>query len=212
MGKKSVIISLSKISMYHLLKNVTEKWRKLIISILKSDPILKSFLQDYVIGNIQDNIYPHKNTLFKPFEKETSKYSLIVISNRKDYKFYPHYLRNSRILNLYSHFTYSMSSEENKYHRLIWEHFLYRILKYLEKDYSTVFLVLGKENLKPFYTIPKEYIFFDEVKISEIDFDIQYKPIVICTEKFTESTKVLINHLLKLKKQPLINFNFNDKL
>lgn len=211
MGKKSVIILLFKILMYHLLKNVNVRWRKLFISIIESDPILKSFLQDYVIGNIQENIYPHKNTLFKPFEKETSQYNLIVISDRKDYKFYPHYLRNSRTLNLYSHFTYSMSAEENKYHRIIWEHFLYRIIKYLEKEYSTVFLVFGKENLKSFYTVPKECIFFDEGKVSEIDFDIQYKPVVICTEEFTESTKVLINHLLKLKKQPLINFKFNDK-
>ena len=197
--------------MYHLLKNVNEKWRELIISIIESDLILKSFLQDYVIGNIQDNIYPHKNTLFKPFEQETLNCNLIVISDRKDYKFYPNQLRNSRTLNLYSHFTYSMSEEENKYHRLIWEHFLYRILKYLEKDYSIVFLVLGKKNLKSFYNIPKEYIFFDEGKIPEIDFDIQYKPVVICTEEFSESTKVLINHLLKLKKQPLITFNSNDK-
>lgn len=212
MGKKYVIILLSKILMYHLLKNVNEKWKKLIISIIESDLILKSFLQDYVIGNIQDNIYPHKNTLFKPFEKETLKCNLIVISDRKDYKSYPNQLRNNRTLNLYSHFTYSMSAEENKYHRLIWEHFLYRILKYLEKDYSIVFLVLGKKNLNPFYTIPKECIFFDEGKVPEIDFDIQYKPVVICTEEFSESTKVLINHLLKLKKQPLINFNFNDKL
>lgn len=195
--------------MYHLLKNVDENWRKLLISIFENDLILKNFLQKYSDGDIQENVYPDKRYILKPFEEKILNHNLVVISERKYPLFYPQQLKKKRILNLYFHFTYTMSTEDDKYHNIIWEYFLFRVIKYLEKEYSPIFLVLGKKILKPFYTFPKENIFFDEGKIPNIDFDIQYKPVVIYTDKFTESTKILINHLLKLKKQPLINFKPN---
>ena len=55
--------------MYHLLKNVDENWRKLIISIFENDLTLKNFLQKYSDGDIQENVYPDKRDILKPFEE-----------------------------------------------------------------------------------------------------------------------------------------------
>ena len=67
MEKKSVIILLLKLLMYHLLKNVDENWRKLLISIFENDLTLKNFLQKYSDGNIQESVYPDKRDILKPF-------------------------------------------------------------------------------------------------------------------------------------------------
>ena len=199
MEKKSVIILLLKTLMYHLLKNVDKEWKKLFISIILEDPVLKNILDEIESGNINE-IYPKPELIFSDFEKPLKNPTVIIFDEYPNTN--PGLTKN--ILHLHSSFTFSFS--ETHHHHNIWENFVLAILRYLQKMFHPVFVVQGARAMKSFWGIPHVY-----KEIQEIEEDIQYKSVIAYTEKIGEDTLPLINHLLKLKKQPLINFKFNDK-
>ena len=180
--------------MYHLLKNVDETWKKILISIILEDSTLRNILNEIESGDVSE-IYPRPELIFSAFEKPLKNPTVIIFD--EDPNTNPGLTKD--ILHLHSSFTFSFS--ETRYHHDIWKNFTLAILRYLQKMFHPVFVVQGPRAMKSFWNISHVY-----KEIQEIEEDIQYKSVIAYTEKIGEDTLPLINHLLKLKKQILIKF------